>query len=79
MNFMAQKFDLYAKSQHMQQHDAARPAPAKRIRSSVDHDVPMGQVVPTPSTKVRMTPDAIYEIFSRARDTSVSMKAALIF
>ena len=78
IDFVAQGIDRYVKESYIQTHNTDKPAPSRRVLG-IASDVPDGQVAPNPATKVMMSPDAIYELFSQARETSVSMKQALSF
>ena len=78
LDFVAQGIDRYVKESYIQTHNTDKPAPSRRVLG-IASDVPDGQVAPNPATKVMMSPDAIYELFSQARETSVSMKQALSF
>lgn len=78
IEFVAKGIDDFVKGQYMANHDTSGVLPSRRrTLQAEDAIVPAGQLVRRKSSRVSMTPDAIYELFSEARDTGVSMRAAV--
>ena len=78
IQFVAGGLDTFVKGHYMATHDVSGVLPSRRINLQESQDVvPAGQLVRKKSRKVAMSPDAIWELFSEARDTGVSMRAAI--
>ncbi|CAK9104133.1 Uncharacterized protein SCF082_LOCUS48620 [Durusdinium trenchii] len=78
VEYLANGVELYVLHEYVPRHNTLKAIPSRRLANAPDAaGVLDGQVRPKPSVRVQMTPDAIYAILSRARETSVSMKGAL--
>lgn len=80
VDFLAHGLDAYVTQVYMAQHDTSKIPPSRRRLSShtaEDTGAAPGQVVQRRKRKVCMNPEAIFELLSQERDTSVTMRQAL--
>lgn len=80
VDFLAHGLDAYVTQVYMAQHDTSKIPPSRRRLSShtaEDSGAAPGQVVQRRKRKVCMNPEAIFELLSQERDTSVTMRQAL--